>query len=78
MMNKPVKAEQSESEGEDEFDVGDDQEADGGINIPVSRFQSKFLGTKDAEKNRSSGIKGKDTLEELLELNEARTSLLHN
>ena len=78
MLKKPVKAEESESEGDDEFNVGSDQEADGGVNIPVSRFQSKFLGAKDAGKKQASDINGKDTLEELLELNEARTSLLHN
>ena len=63
-----------ESDDDYEFNAGSDREADGGVNLPVSQFQSKFLGGKEDGKGKKLGMPGtgKDTLEELLNLNEAR------
>ncbi len=74
MLGKPQRADSPQSNYSDEFDAGSDQEADGGVNMPVSRFQSKFLGGNEGPKSTKKlpvGT-GKDILEDLLNIPEDR------
>lgn len=67
-MSKAKPSEKEDNE-DDEFDVGDGREADGGVNIPVTKFESKFLGAKEGNDEKSNEGKGnKDTLQELLNM----------
>lgn len=47
MKGKTSNPNKGEVKEEDDFDVENDKDADGGINVPVSRFESKFLGNKE-------------------------------
>ena len=74
MLGRPQKVDSPKSASEEEFDAGSDQEADGKVNMPVSRFQSKFIsGNEDQKGGGKLQIgSGKDILDELLNLPEDR------
>ncbi len=76
MKSLAKKDEPNESE-DDEFDAGSDNDGDGGVNLPVSQFQSRFIGVKEQHKTGARTARaepGKDTLNNLLDLPEDRTS----
>ena len=56
--------EESDKGEDDEFDVGEDKGADGKVNIPVSHFESKFIGNKE-EKHEDVHKDIPDNLDEL-------------
>ena len=79
MLKKPGDTESPKSKDDDDFDAGDDKDGDTGINVPVSRFQSKFMESKDKEpeekkeKKERQKATGKDTIEDLINLGQERT-----
>jgi len=76
MLGKPVREQSPHSEESDEFDAGSDNDNDGGVNMPVSKFQSKFLDNVTKPIVKLNINENKDIVDELLNLPDERIFLI--